>query len=212
MKTFLNLNFKTTQYQVELYVAFMEQAVNICKVNGNISFIVPNSWLKNMMMSDCRKFMAENLNLITIIPNLENVFTEASVDTMIFIGVKNILNLDNEIFIDEFINQNLQTKHKVKQARFLSNKNYLFDVEVNDAILPILEKMNTDIISIGELFDVTRGVNPYDRNTGQSAETISTRAYHSNIKQDETFVPELKGMHASRYSYSWDKKHYIVVP
>ena len=209
MKTFLNLNFKTTQYQVELYVAFMEQAVNICKVNGNISFIVPNSWLKNMMMSDCRKFMAENLNLITIIPNLENVFTEASVDTMIFIGVKNILNLDNEIFIDEFINQNLQTKHKVKQARFLSNKNYLFDVEVNDAILPILEKMNTDIISIGELFDVTRGVNPYDRNTGQSAETISTRAYHSNIKQDETFVPELKGMHASRYSYSWDKKHYI---
>ena len=209
MKTFLNLNFKTTQYQVELYVAFMEQAVNICKVNGNISFIVPNSWLKNMMMSDCRKFMAENLNLITIIPNLENLFTEASVDTMIFIGVKNILNLDNEIFIDEFINQNLQTKHKVKQARFLSNKNYLFDVEVNDSILPILEKMNTDIISIGELFDVTRGVNPYDRNTGQSAETISTRAYHSNIKQDETFVPELKGMHASRYSYSWDKKHYI---
>ena len=86
MKLFLNLNFKTAQYQLELYVAFMEKGVEICKENGQISFIVPNSWLKNLMMSDCRKFMAENLNLISIIPNLENVFAEASVDTMIFVS------------------------------------------------------------------------------------------------------------------------------
>ncbi len=209
MKLFLNLNFKTAQYQLELYVAFMEKGVEICKKNGKISFIVPNSWLKNLMMSDCRKFMAENLNLISIIPNLENVFAEASVDTMIFIGVKNDSNLKNEISIDEFVNQNLQTKHKVKQARFSTNKNYLFDVEVNEEILPIINKMSDNVLFVGELFDVTRGINPYDRNTGQTAETISTRAYHSEIKKDETFVPELKGMHASRYSYKWDEKHYI---
>ena len=209
MKRFLNSNFETAQYQLELYVAFMEQGVKVCKLNGSISYIVPNSWLKNLMMSDCRKFVVENLKLTSIIPNLENVFAEASVDTMIFIGFKNKSHSNNEISIDEFINKELKIKHNVNQQRFLTNKNFLFDVEINDDILPIIDKMNSNIISIGELFDVTRGINPYDRNTGQTAETISTRAYHSEIKKDETFVPELKGMHASRYSYTWDKKHYI---
>ena len=208
MKNFLNSNFETAQYQVELYVAFMEQGLKICKLNGSLSYIVPNSWLKNLMMSDCRKFILENLKLTSIIPNLENVFTEASVDTMIFIGFKNSIG-NNDISIDEFVNKVLKIKHKVNQQRFLSNKNFLFDVEINDDILPIIDKMNSDVISIGELFDVTRGINPYDRNTGQTAEVISSRAYHSEIKKDETFVPELKGMHASRYSYTWDKKHFI---
>ena len=208
MKRFLNSNFKTAQYQVELYVAFMEQGINICKLNGSISYIVPNSWLKNLMMSDCRKFILDNLKLTSIIPNLENVFTEASVDTMIFTGFKNIIE-SNQISIDEFVNNELKTKHQVSQQRFLTNKSFLFDVEINDAILPIIHKMKSNTISVGEIFDVTRGINPYDRNTGQTAETISARAYHSDVKKDETFVPELKGMHSSRYSYSWDKKHYV---
>src|SRR5690606_33428451 len=44
---------------------------------------------------------------------------------------------------------------------------------------------------------------------GQSAEIISSRAYHADFKKDETFVPELKGLHTARYSYSWDNKHFI---
>lgn len=208
MKSFLNSNFRTAQYQLELYVAFMEQGIKICKLNGSVSYIVPNSWLKNLMMSDCRKFVLENLKLSSIIPNLENVFTEASVDTMIFIGFKSKCQ-NNKISIDAFVNNELKIKHEVSQQRFLTNKSFLFDVEINDDILPIIDKMNLNTISIGELFDVTRGINPYDRNTGQTAETIATRAYHSEVKKDETFVPELKGMHSARYSYSWDKKHYV---
>lgn len=209
MKRYLNKNFQTAQYQLELYVAFMEHGLKICKLNGSVSYIVPNSWLKNLMMSDCRKFILENLRISSIIPNLKNVFPEASVDTMIFTGLKNYTDLNNEISIDDFEKFELKTKHKVKQQRFLANKNFLFDVEINDTILPIIGKMGLSVISIGELFDVTRGVNPYDRNTGQTAEVISSRAYHSEIKKDETFVPELKGMHTSRYLYTWDNKHFI---
>lgn len=209
IKEFLNSNYETAQYQLELYVAFMEQGVKYCNQNGVISYIVPNSWLKNMMMSECRKFILENINLISIIPNLENVFPDASVDTMIFIGKKLIKNSLVEVIINEFVDKELKIKHCINQTRFLENKGYVFDVEINSDILPIIKKMKTDIISVGDLFDVTRGVNPYDRNTGQAPEIISTRAYHSTFKKDETFMPELKGMHASRYSYSWDNKHYI---
>jgi len=209
MKEFLNSNFETAQYQVDLYVSFIEQGIKICKEKGFISYIVPNSWLKNMMMSDCRKFILNNLSLNFIIPSLQNVFTEASVDTMIFTGSKIKGELEIKIQIGEFINKELSLKHQVISNRFLNNKGYVFDVEINDDILPIITKMNLNIIPISEMFDVIRGINPYDKYTGQSPEIISSRAYHSNFKKDETFVPELKGMHISRYGYRWDNKHFI---
>lgn len=59
------------------------------------------------------------------------------------------------------------------------------------------------------MFDITRGINPYDALTGQSQDIIKSRAYHSTFKKDETFVPELKGRHVSPFSYRWDGIHWI---
>jgi type I restriction-modification system DNA methylase subunit len=207
LKLALNSNFQTAQYQLDLYVAFIERGVNLIKKGGFISYIVPNSWLKNMMMSECRKFLLHNLDTHSMTPSLENVFPDASVDTMIFIGTKQ--KIGNETKISEFHNQELFFRHTVSQARFIKNEGYVFDVEVSEEVLPIVQKMQNDVSIVGELFDVIRGINPYDKYTGQSSEVIKTRAYHANYQKDETFVPELKGLHTSRYLYSWDNKHYI---
>lgn len=100
-------------------------------------------------------------------------------------------------------------KHLIDQERFYKNEGYIFDVEISEDILPIINKARKGVIEVGAIMDVTRGVNPYDKYTGQSAEVIKERAYHSNFKKDETFVPELKGKHISTYNYFWDKEHFI---
>ena len=207
LKQALKSNYQTAQYQLELYVAFIERGVDLIKKTGFISYIVPNSWLKNMMMSECRKFLLNNLDIQSMAPNLESVFPDASVDTMIFIGTKQ--KIENKTKILEFRNQELFFRHIVNQTRFSQNEGFIFDVEVSEEVLPIVQKMKTDISTVAELLDVIRGINPYDRYTGQSPEVIKTRAYHANYQKDETFVPELKGLHTSRYLYSWDNKHYI---
>jgi len=207
LKEALNSNYQTAQYQLDLYVAFIEQGVRLLKTKRIISYIVPNSWLKNMMMSECRKFILRNLDIQLLTPSLENVFPDASVDTMIFIGIKQ--EIGNRTEISKFHNQELIYRHSVKQSRFLSNEGYIFDVEVSEDVLPIVKKMRNDVSVVGEIFNVIRGINPYDKYTGQSQEVIKTRAYHSNHKKNETFVPELKGLHTSRYLFHWDKKHYI---
>ena len=207
IKKALNTLFQTAQYQLDLYVAFIERGVNLLKDYGHLSYIVPNSWLKNMMMSECRNFLLNNLDIQQIIPNLENVFTDASVDTMIFSGVKKDLGEKTDIL--EFRDKELYFRHTVSQSRFLTNDGYTFDVEVSQDILPIINKMSMDVIAVGNLFDVTRGINPYDKYTGQSPEVIKTRAYHSSFKKDDSFVPELKGLHVSRYNYNWDNKYFI---
>jgi type I restriction-modification system DNA methylase subunit len=207
-KDFINKHYQTAQYQVDLYVSFMEKGTEILKENGAISFIVPNSWLKNLRMSDCRKYVLDNLDFTILIPNLDNVFPDASVDTLVFVADKSSF-LNQKIDIVNIEDKQAFLKHQINQDRFLINEGYIFDVEISEAILPIINKVREDVIVVGEIMDVTRGVNPYDKYTGQTAEVIKDRAYHSSFKKDESFVPELKGKHVSTYNYTWDEEHYI---
>ena len=48
LKDFFKKNFVTAQYQVDLYVLFIEKAITSLKENGVVSYITPNSWLKNL--------------------------------------------------------------------------------------------------------------------------------------------------------------------
>jgi REP element-mobilizing transposase RayT len=207
LKKALNLKFVTAQYQVDLYVAFIEKGISLLNNISEISFIVPNSWLKNLMMSECRKFILDNLCIEEIIPSLGNVFPDASVDTMIFVGSKH--RKIEKINIYEFSDSTIKFKHQIIKERILLNDGFVFDVEVSEKILPIMAKMKIDTYNIESLFDINRGINPYDIYTGQAKEIIEQRAYHSNYKKDSTFVPELKGMHVSRYLYNWDNLHFI---
>ena len=207
IKDYINNNFQTAEYQVDLYVSFMEKAVLITKNGGYNSFIVPNSWLKNLRMSKCREFMLNALNLLSII-RTNNVFEDASVDTLIYIGMKSE-NIMPNIAISDFENGEVVLKHYSSKERFYKNNSLIFDIEVNDVMANILEKMRINVSKINELFDVCRGINPYDKYTGQAPEIISTRAYHADYKKDETFVPELKGRHINRYSDFWDGHSYI---
>ena len=207
IKDYINNNFQTAEYQVDLYVSFMEKAVLITKNGGYNSFIVPNSWLKNLRMSKCREFMLNALNLLSIV-RTNNVFEDASVDTLIYIGMKSE-NIMPNIAISDFENGEVVLKHYSSKERFYKNNSLIFDIEVNDVMANILEKMRINVSKINELFDVCRGINPYDKYTGQAPEIISTRAYHADYKKDETFVPELKGRHINRYSDFWDGHSYI---
>lgn len=207
VKEYINNNFFTAEYQLDLYVCFMEKAVSLVKEYGYNSFIVPNSWLKNMRMSKCREFMLNKFNLTDIVRTY-NVFAEASVDTLIYIGNKSQNEVEN-ISIRDFVNGDSVFSHNSLKNRFRSNDNLILDIEVNDSMARVLEKMRSNVSKVKELFDVCRGINPYDKYTGQSPEIISSRAYHADYPKDETFVPELKGRHIDRYSEFWDGHSYI---
>ena len=208
MKLFLKNNYQTAQYQLDLYVSFMEKASMIANDKGKISYIVPNSWMKNLMFTQCRYYLATNLTFEIIIPNLNNVFNDASVDTLIFIA-QNFKQTNNEIIIGEFINSYFSFKHKIIQDRFIKNDKYIFDVEINAKSENIFKKIDSTSLRLENICDVTRGINPYDKYRGQSEDVIKNKLYHANYKKDETFVPEIRGRHVNRYMYEWGSNSYV---
>lgn len=206
-RAYFTAHYSTAQYQLDLYILFIEQCVKLLSASGFVGLITPNSWLKNIMMSECRKFLLEHLHFNFIIPNLSNVFPDASVDTLIFTAIK--AERSNEAVIMQLHEGNFVQKHSINQQRFAANENYVFDVEANSVVQSIMEKVRKGATPLADLFDITRGINPYDALTGQSKETIANKAYHADHKKDETFVPEIRGKHVARYGYEWDRKHFI---
>jgi hypothetical protein len=204
---YLNQKYSTSQYQLDLYVSFIEKGINILKSCYYISFITPNSWLKNLMFSNCRQYLLETTSFKTIFPNLTNVFDEASVDSLIFIGKKETLS--GNINICEFYNRNPIVKHSVNQYRFRENNRFIFDIEVNDTFYSIISKIRSKSTSLETFCEITRGVNPYDKYRGQTEEIIKNRVYHSDYKKDDTFLPEIRGKHVYCYFYNWDGKSFI---
>ena len=206
-RDYFTRRYLTAEYQLDLYIAFMEKAVKITNINGYMSLITPNSWLKNLLMSKCRKFLLENVSFKNFVPRLENVFVDANVDTLIFTAKKELGNSKVKVLVLE--DGYFKISHDIGQDRFLKNDNYVFDVQSNENISTLLNKVKSDSTALHELFEISRGVNSYDKNRGQSENTIATKAYHSSFKKDKTFVPELRGLHVNRYSYTWDGEHFI---
>jgi hypothetical protein len=208
-QSFFNTTFTTAEYQLDLYTFFIELSNGILKPKGVISLITPNSWLKNLRMAKTRKFVLDKFDVKALNPNIAKAFDEASVDTLIFIAIKHKSG-DNSLDIFDFnSSKNSFIKNSIYQNRFLENDNLVFDVEVDESVLPILKKIRGNSNVLEDKFEITRGVNPYDKYRGQTEEVIKTRAYHSSIQKDDTFVPELKGKHVSTFQYKWDNKHYI---
>ncbi|MDH5716960.1 MAG: N-6 DNA methylase [Spirochaetia bacterium] len=207
-KNFFQSKYVSAQYQLDLYPLFIEQAVTIAKKNGSISFITPNSWLKNLMMKNLRKYLLDKISFLKIVPNLANVFKGASVDALVFIAANHESKANTKIKIYEYKNK-FEKLHDYSQEKLRSNIDFVFDVNINETVGKIIDKFKSLKFTFNDIFDITRGVNPYDKYTGQSAETIKNKIYHANYKKDKTFVPEIRGKHVSRYNYLWDNEHFI---
>lgn len=208
LKKYLNAHYKTASYQVDLYVAFIELSTELMKQNGIISLITPNSWLKNLMMQKLRSYLLERATVLVLVPNIEAAF-DAGVTTSVLVAQKCKTTSGSQMHIMSFNKGLFEESHKVAQEYFMTTPKNVFEVEARGHVLSVIEKIRAGEMLVSDLFDVSRGINPYDALTGQTQDIIKSRAYHAKCVKDESFVPELKGKHVSPFEYIWDEKHFI---
>lgn len=75
--------YTLTQFKINLYIIFFEKGMSLCNDSGILSYIIPNNWLSLEKNSDMRKYLLNNCCEINIVQNYQNVFENASVDTLI---------------------------------------------------------------------------------------------------------------------------------
>lgn len=206
-KDFFIANYKTSAYQIDLYILFLEKSISLISKNGISSMIVPNSWLNNLFLKNVREFFLKNTLVAEIVSMPSNTFLDANVDTMIV--TFGSMNPTVQTNLTNFKNGQFNTFGQVNQIDWLKEKNYIINVHLTSEINKLFKKINSNSCSLESLSEIGRGVGIYHKRIGHTKEFIESDPYQSNHIVDDTFLPYLRGKYVQSAYLSWNKDSYI---
>ena len=192
--TFFFDNYTTASNRINLYAIFIEKSYRLLRSGASLSFIIPNSILMNSSYSDLRKLIVEDIDEIIKLP--DNVFEEATVETIIFSLMKDS-HMNNCNVIKYGLKEKIsvidsEKRFKLSKDSWKSFEDLKFNVYLDDSIFNILNKLNC-FKKLSDFADFTLGITPYDKYKGHSQQLIKNREFHSKEILSTEYKPLIKG-------------------
>lgn len=199
-------NYKTSVYQIDLYILFLEKSLKLISNEGVSSMIVPNTWLNNLFIENVRKFFLTFSHIDEIVSMPSNTFLDANVDTVIV----TFSYSNNELTkLSKCIDGQINAIGELNQMDWYNEKNSIINVYATKNISNILKKLNKNTIALDTISDIGRGVGVYHKRVGHTKEIIERDPYQSDKKEDDTFLPYLRGRNVQSGFLNWDNDSFI---
>ena len=194
--------YQTCENRINLYSIFIEKGFNLLNNNGVISYINPNSMLVNSSYYKLRDLIIDNLIKIVKLP--DDVFTEAKVETIIFVLDKNKTSetIDTISYSKDETILEIDEKRTINIIKEIWRKDKAlnFNLYATSKELSLINKIeNNKIVMLEEIADFTLGITPYDKYKGHSEEIIKDRLFHSKVKENDLYKPLINGENITRY-------------
>ena len=206
MKQYFINNYSTSQYQVNLYLLFIERIIPILKSNGCYSQIIPNSILMVSSAQKLRKEIMEKTSIKEIVNLLGNTFEGVGVETIILAGQKEIINKSNTISILTKEENEIRHTHSKAQETFSKNEGAELTVFSDDDSDEFTSKLKSNSILLDDLVKIKAGLKAYESGKGipkQTPEMVKSRPYDFDSKIDDTTYEYLEGKDVGRYHLKW---------
>ena len=202
----------------EIYYYFIELAYKLLRGNATLSYIIPNTWLFNTF---AEKYRTNLLKLWSIKEILDcskfEIFESATVRNTInlfqkggklcFVGYR---NTNNVFSFHDLINKPLLKMTNSSIAEM--NQNWGLAFLLNSNVINIVTKISKLNNKIEDFWDLSQGYIPYRKSDlikiygMQKAENIvKNRLWHSDKKEDDTYIQEIFGRDFNKYNYKKQK-------
>ncbi|MCL2306047.1 MAG: N-6 DNA methylase, partial [Planctomycetaceae bacterium] len=210
VKAYFYNNYALSEYQINLYPLFIEKGTNLLKNDGILCFITPNNWLTLNTNKKLRQFILKQAD-VAITNFYKKVFASADVDAAIVLFRKNNKSTTGKIKLGEWRKKYTLTG-EIEKDKILSGKDCVINVEAikGNGTFPLLEKIERCGTPLSEIAVVKAGLKAYETGKGmppQTEEMKRNRIYHSNKKEDESFIRYLEGKDVCRYSCGWSGEY-----
>jgi type I restriction-modification system DNA methylase subunit len=210
-KIYLPKEFKTFQGNFEIYFFFIEILNKLVKSLGKVGYICPDTWINIPQAQKLREHVLQNYGINTIISFHYSVFSDASVNAIIF-----ILTRDNFYENCEFINvssnnntiENLSNTTKCNVSNWKKSKDKQFQIWQNESDIDIIKKIQRNIKLGEEVLDISQGIVPYSKEN-LTEEQVKQRIYHKSEKLNEDFGDWVQGRALLRYGIDLTNKEYL---
>ncbi len=189
------LNIQTGK--INLFGLFMVRSFELMKNNAVFSFIIPNNILRATTYEAVRLFLLDNCKITEIVDLGSNVFSEATVSTVIFSYEKGESTGKTKIIKDiSDFEKGKYTKSEIPQSLFRKNVSFTFNILLNDIEIKLIEKIQANSNPLNNYFKyISPGID------GDKDKYVRSSKVNSKYK------PLLYGKNFGRYNISFDNNY-----
>lgn len=217
---YLKIRYNTAVWRCESYVLFIEQALKLLKQDGFLGYIVPDTLLNLGFTQPARELLLRNSKLQAIVGLPSNVFSGATVDTIILLtekaGYESQFNASN-IVVKTFGKKQPITSIKDSQKEFYVEAKDWFDqnafnIQTDKIENNLLDKIGNGRKVISEFAEMFYGIKAYQVGKGKPHQTEKIRnekPFTSETQQGENWLPFYDGKNIGRYKLLWNKNNWL---
>lgn len=147
LKSYYSNNYVSAEYQVNTYLLFMEQTINIIKNRANYGLIIPNAWLMVSSARGLRNLILEECSVDEIINLAGYSFEGVNVETIIILATKTeFIPKKHAIKVLLSAGTEFRFSHNRNQQDFKENEGFEFRVFSNEVSVSLTKKLKKDSI------------------------------------------------------------------
>ncbi|WP_181691047.1 Eco57I restriction-modification methylase domain-containing protein [Natronomonas sp. LN261] len=210
-KTYLQNQYSATQYKIDLFHAFIQRGIEVLQDQGEFGYIVPEPWLTMENTEALREYILESSWIQEVVRFKNDVFQEATVDTIILLlektsspGPVSILEANNP---DNSLTGTTEIR-TTDQESLVNTEHKRIEIRQSTGEEQVLTKIERQSIPFKKAVEVSIGIQAYGQDD-HTDEQIENRVFHADHRVSEDYVPELSGQDVSRYRIEHDGQTYV---
>jgi hypothetical protein len=202
--------YKTADRHWDLYVLFLERALQVAKPHALVSFIIPFSYAIQKYGMVSRQILLMNYTLESVVDlRTVRVFGQVPVITMIPVVEKTLPKPTHSVQIfrpgptaTKYHPGQITLSHRTSQRTLRAQHEYMLRLDLADDAEEICRKVQTRSKSVGEFLWVNYGAQMSSRIKGKFGKEYVLRDRHESNSCRKT----VSGRNLYRYSVRWDGK------
>jgi tRNA1(Val) A37 N6-methylase TrmN6 len=211
IKDHYSKKYVSAEYQINLYLLFIERTINLIKDKANYGLIIPNAWLMVDSAKGLRNYILKTCEVNQIINLAGYSFEGVNVETIIIIATKSKeVTITNKVDVSLSQGKEFRFAHQRKQIDFKNNEGFEFKVFSDETSVALTEKLKKGSEILDNLVLIKAGLQAYEKNKGepkQSVADVKNRPYDYDFKYDENTHKYLEGKDVGRYFTNWSGQY-----
>ena len=150
LNNFLDNNYPNSK--MDLFSAFIEKTINMCKENGNVALMTPFTWLYLSSYKLLRKYVLDNARFESILNPYDGFFNDAAVTICSFVlKITNKEVIAKNLFLDS--SNKIQLINTINNEKFLNIPENRFVFDITDKLIELYNQRK-----IEEVFKPRQGM------------------------------------------------------
>lgn len=218
---YLKSRYQTAVWRVESYLTFIEKGIKLLKNNGMLGFIIPDTLLNLGFTQPTREILLRNSKLDQLIGLPSNVFSGATVDTIILLAEKSGYTEKyhpSNVLVKTFgKKQEINSIIDAQNEFFISTKDWFeqnaFNLKTDNSEKKLIDKIEKGKLIINDFAQILYGIKAYQTGKGKPPQTEQIRnekPFTSKNQINEQWLPFFDGKRIGRYEILWKEDNYIL--